>query len=145
MKEFLRLRHRMVPYLYTMNYRAWKEDLPICQPLYYEYPGKREAYLCKNQYFFGSELMVAPITAPSVPRLNMAQVKAYLPKGLWFDLFTDLAYEGDRSLCMYRAIDKIPVLAKAGAILPMTEQFGFQPEGACRTGLSRRGQYLYPE
>ncbi len=124
MKEFLRLRHRMVPYLYTMNYRAWKEDLPICQPLYYEYPGKREAYLCKNQYFFGSELMVAPITAPSVPRLNMAQVKAYLPKGLWFDLFTDLAYEGDRSLCMYRAIDKIPVLAKAGAILPMTEQFG---------------------
>ena len=68
--------------------------------------------------------MVAPITAPSVPRLNMAQVKAYLPKGLWFDLFTDLAYEGDRSLCMYRAIDKIPVLAKAGAILPMTEQFG---------------------
>lgn len=123
MKEFLRLRHKMVPYLYTMNYRAWKEDLPICQPLYYEYPGKREAYRYKNQYFFGSELMVAPITAPGNPQLNMAEVKVWLPEGTWFDFFTDMVYEGGRSLCMYRGIDKIPVLARAGAIIPMTEDY----------------------
>jgi len=121
MKEFLRLRHRMAPYLYTMNYRAWKEDLPICQPLYYEYPGKGEAYIRKNQYLFGSELMVAPITTPGITQLNMAEVKVWLPEGLWFDFFTDMVYQGGRSLCMYRGIDKIPVLAKAGAIIPMTE------------------------
>lgn len=123
MAEFLRLRHRMIPYLYTMNYRAWNEDEPICQPLYYQYPGKWESYKCKNQYFFGSELMAAPITTPRINRLNVAEVKVYLPKGLWFDFFTDMVYEGGRSLYMYRGIDKIPVMAKAGAIIPMTESF----------------------
>ena len=60
MDDFLRLRHKLVPYLYTMNYRAWKEDTPIVVPMYYDYPetvfwGKNQA---PNQYFFGSELMV---------------------------------------------------------------------------------------
>lgn len=123
MKKFLRLRHRLIPYLYTMNYRAWKESEPICQPLYYQYPGKWESYQNKNQYFFGSELMAAPVTTPRIKGLNAAEVKVYLPQGLWFDFFTDVVYEGGRSLCMYRDIDKIPVLAKAGAILPMTEGF----------------------
>ncbi|MBD5459283.1 MAG: DUF5110 domain-containing protein [Lachnospiraceae bacterium] len=123
MKEFLRLRHQMIPYLYTMNYRAWDAGAPLCQPLYYQYPGKWEAYLCKNQYFFGSELMVAPVTVPCIAGLNVAEVKVYLPKGLWFDFFTDVAYEGEKNICMYRDIHKIPVLARAGAIIPMTEKY----------------------
>lgn len=123
MKEFLRLRHRMVPYLYTMNYRAWDAGEPLCQPVYYRYPEKWEAYMCKNQYFFGSELMAAPITTPCITGLNVAEVKVYLPKGLWFDFFTDVVYEGEKNICMYRDINKIPVLAKAGAIIPMTENY----------------------
>ena len=123
MKDFLRLRHKLIPYLYTMNYRTWKEGEPICQPLYYRYPGKWESYMQKNQYFFGSELMAAPVTSPRINGLNVAKVKVFLPQGLWFDFFTDMVYQGGRSLCMYRGIDKIPVLAKAGAIIPMTERF----------------------
>ncbi|MCM1136088.1 MAG: DUF5110 domain-containing protein [Clostridium sp.] len=122
MNDFLRLRHKLIPYLYTMNYRAWSEDIPLCQPLYYEYPAAGEAYRYRNQYLFGSELMAAPITSQRIEGLNVAEVKAWLPKGLWFDFFTNMAYEGDRSLCMYRGIDKMPVLAKAGAIIPMTEK-----------------------
>ncbi|MCI5648777.1 MAG: glycoside hydrolase family 31 protein [Fusicatenibacter sp.] len=122
MDEFLRLRHRLIPYLYTMNYRAFAEGEPICQPMYYEYPTKWESYQRKNQYFFGSELMVIPITTPRIAELNAAEVKVWLPKGLWFDFFTDTVYQGGRSLCMYRGIDSIPVLAKAGAIVPMTEE-----------------------
>lgn len=123
MKRFLRLRHQMLPYLYTMNYRAWNDGEPICQPLYYQYPGKWESYMRKNQYFFGSELMVAPITSHLIDELNVAEVKVWLPQGLWFDFFTDMVYSGGKSMCMYRGIDKIPVLAKAGAIVPMTEEF----------------------
>ncbi len=122
MNDFLRLRHKMIPYLYTMNYRAWSEDAPICQPMYYAYPAKQEAYQYKNQYFFGSELMTAPVTEPRTRGLNVAEVKVWLPEGVWFDFFTDTVYEGGRSLCMYRGIDKIPVFAKAGAIVPMTER-----------------------
>ena len=122
MNDFLRLRHKLLPYLYTMNYRAWNEDAPICQPMYYEYPARAEAYKYKNQYLFGNELMVAPITTCCIKDLNVAEVKAWLPEGVWFDFFTDVVYEGGRSLCMYRGIDKMPVLARAGAIIPMTEK-----------------------
>lgn len=122
MNDFLRLRHQLIPYLYTMNYRAYKDGEPVCQPLYYAYPERWEAYRHKNQYFFGSELMAAPITQARIEGLNVAEVKVLLPEGLWFDFFTGTVYSGGRTLCMYRAIDKIPVLAKAGAIVPMTER-----------------------
>ena len=123
MKEFLRLRHQMIPYLYTMNHRAWEEGEPVCQPLYYRYPEKEEAYLRKNQYFFGSSLMVAPITSPCVEGVNAAVVKAWLPEGLWFDFFTDTVYRGGRNLCLYREIERMPVFAGGGAIIPMTDAF----------------------
>lgn len=123
MNRFLRLRHQMLPYLYTMNYRAWADGEPVCQPVYYRYPAKWESYKYKNQYFFGSELMVAPITAPRAKGVNVAEVTAWLPQGLWFDFFTGTVYHGGRSLILCRGIDTIPVLAKAGAILPMTEQY----------------------
>jgi len=121
MGVFLRLRHKLLPYLYTMNYRAWKEDEPICEPLYYLYPENQESYECKNEYFFGSELLVSPITAPRFPGLNVAKVKTWLPEGMWFDIFTDMAYRGGRCVNLYRKLDSIPVLAKAGAIVPMTD------------------------
>ncbi|MDE7013118.1 MAG: DUF5110 domain-containing protein, partial [Kineothrix sp.] len=122
MGDSLRHRHRMIPYLYSMNYRSYKEDLPIIEPMYYEYPEEREAYQVKNQYYFGSELLVAPITTPRIPGLNVAGVKVWLPEGTWYDICTGMIYEGGRSLNMYRDLNSIPVLAKAGGILPFTEE-----------------------
>ena len=57
----------MIPYLYTMNYRSYAENMPLIEPMYYEYPENAEAYEVKNQYFFGSQLMVAPVTTPITP------------------------------------------------------------------------------
>lgn len=122
MCDFLRLRHRLMPYLYTMNHRAWEKGEPICQPMYYQYPENFTAYGQKNEYFFGSELVVAPVTTPRIRSLNVARTKVWLPEGMWFDFFTDTVYRGGRNLNMYRTIDEIPVLAKAGAIVPMTER-----------------------
>ena len=121
MNDFLRLRHEMVPYLYTMNYRAWKEDKPLIMPLYYFEPRNQELYhQYQNQYYFGSELMVAPITTPQIDKINMGKVQAYLPEGTWIDFFLGRIYEGGHPMEMYRDIHSIPVLAKAGAIVPMT-------------------------
>ncbi len=122
MCDFLRLRHRLMPYLYTMNHRAWEKGEPICQPMYYQYPENFTAYGQKNEYFFGSELVAAPVTTPRIRGLNVACTKVWLPEGMWFDFFTDTVYRGGRNLNMYRTIDEIPVLAKAGAIVPMTER-----------------------
>lgn len=122
MGDFLRLRHRLVPYLYTMNYRAWKEDQPICQPMYYGEPDDFAAYKVPNQYMFGSELMVAPVTSKRIPSVRLAKVTAWLPEGLWFDFFSGNVYEGGRTMELYRPLSQIPVLARAGAIVPMTDQ-----------------------
>ena len=71
---------------------------------------------------FGSELMVAPITSKRIPGLNVAEVKVWLPEGIWHDIYTGMIYDGNRTLNMYRDLNSIPVLAKAGAILPFTDE-----------------------
>ena len=122
MGEALRERHRMIPYLYTMNYRAYKQDLPLILPMYYDYPESEEAYQVRNQFMFGTELLVAAITTPRIEGLNVAEINVWLPEGNWYDIYTGMIYEGDRMLKMYRDINSIPVLAKAGAILPFTDE-----------------------
>ena len=117
-ESFLRLRHKMIPYLYTANYRTHKYGEPICMPMYYRYDCP-EAYEAKNQYIFGGQLIVAPITRPANKRLNLAYSDVWLPEGRWTDIFNGRIYEGGRWVKMYRDIDSIPVLAPEGAIIPM--------------------------
>lgn len=119
MRDFLRLRHRLIPYTYTMNRRAAVEGVPLCEPMYYRDPMVWDAYHVPNQYRFGSELMVCPITRPGDKNTGLGAVKAWLPKGRWIDMFTGLVYTGGRMLTLHRPLDTIPVLARAGAILPM--------------------------
>ena len=128
MKDMLRQRHRLIPYLYTMNHRNYAQGLPLVMPLYYLWPEEKAAYDFPNQYYFGSELMVAPITTPRIPNLNVAKVTAWLPQGVWFDLETGMVYRGGRKLELYRDLTTIPVLAHGGSILPLTDEI--QPSQA---------------
>ncbi|MGT2462058.1 DUF5110 domain-containing protein [Sinomonas atrocyanea] len=89
------------------------------EPLYYEHPEAAEAYEVPNQFLFGSELMVAPIVSPRDRALHRASVTAWLPPGDWFDVFTGTRYRGGRRVQMFRTLESIPVLARAGAILPL--------------------------
>jgi len=124
MKKFLRLRHEILPYLYTMNYRAWKDGLPLCEPMYYAYPENAEAYSVGNQYSFGTQLIAAPITTPRIKGINLSAIDVWLPDGEYYDVFTDRHYRGGRKMRMYRPLDTLPLLAKSGAIIPMTDKIG---------------------
>ena len=115
----LRLRHRLLPYLHTMNVRAAREGVPLVQPLYHEWPEAPEAYAARNQYLFGSVLVVAPITAPADPESGVAAVRAWLPEGTWVDLLGGLVYDGGRETWLHRDLSSIPVLARTGAIVPL--------------------------
>ena len=117
MKAFLRLRHRLIPYLYAMNLRAGREGIPLVQPLYYRHPEEKIAYQIPNEYYFGSELLVCPLTAPADRASGQAVFHGWLPEGTWTDLFTGLVYAGGRRMDLYRGIETIPVLMKGGAIL----------------------------
>lgn len=119
-EDFLRLRQKLIPYLHAASYRTHLEGVPICMPMYYAYD-REEAYEVPNQYIFGSQLLVCPITAPMHKELNLGAVKVWLPEGKWTDIFTDQVYRGGQWVTMHRDLDTIPVLAGEGAIVPMYE------------------------
>ena len=120
-EEFLRLRHKLVPYLYTADYRNYAEGIALIEPLYYEWKQK-ETYGYKEEYRFGSELLVIPVTKQAYPD-GYARIRAWLPEGRWTDIFTGDIYEvgvGGKELTLLRTMDSIPVLAKWGGILPLS-------------------------
>ena len=119
-EEFMRFRHRMIPYLYSMNVRSAEEDEPLVQPMYWQFPEHDMAYDVPNQYYFGSEMIVCPVVTPKDTRTNFGNVKAWLPPtGRFVDIFTGVVYDGDRELDLYRQLGSIPVLAHEGAIIPL--------------------------
>ncbi len=118
MTTFLRLRHQLLPYLATMNVRA-HEGEPLVQPMYYDHPEAPEAYTVPHQFMFGTELLVAPITSPRDPDTGLGRVTAWLPEGDWVDVFTGVRYAGGRTMHLHRDLDSIPVLARAGAVVPL--------------------------
>ena len=120
-ENFLRLRHKMIPYMYTANYETHTKGTPICMPMYYVY-NCPESYAAKNQYIFGGQLLVCPVTTPMDKRLNLSATKVWLPEGRWTDIFNGRIYEGGQWITMYRDLDSIPVLAKEGSIVPMYRQ-----------------------
>ena len=123
MKKFLRLRHKLLPYLYTMNYRASEKNMPLVCPMYAKYGGD-DAYAVKTEYLFGTELIVSPIVNSGDFKTNMGYADVYLPEGEFYDFFTGMRYKGDKIFRAYRPLESIPVFAKAGAIIPMSADAG---------------------
>ena len=123
MKEFMRLRHRLIPWLYSQNVRCSEEGNMLLRPMYYDYPEEHSLYFRnRNQYLFGDCLTVCPVTRPMDQEAQLGEAEVYLPEGTWTDFFTGLRYRGGRRLSMFRALDRMPVLVKAGGILPMNRE-----------------------
>jgi alpha-glucosidase (family GH31 glycosyl hydrolase) len=120
--EALRLRVRLVPYLHTMNRRAAEEGMPLVLPLYYEAPAEPAAYAGRTVFRFGSELVVAPITAPRDPVTLQGVVTAWLPPGTWVDITTGIVHEGGRTVRLHRDTGGTPALLQAGGILPLAAE-----------------------
>lgn len=116
--DWLRLRHKLLPYIYTEVYRQHNQLIPLIRPAYYAYPHAPRAYSEKNQFFFGDSLMVCPITSPADDITGTAGVRAWIPAGVWTDLQTGKTYTGDRVTVLNRGKEGYPVLAKAGAFIP---------------------------
>lgn len=110
-------RYEMAPYIYTMARKAYDEGLSLCRPMYYDYPDSKEAYEFRNEYMFGDDMLIAPITSPV--KDGYAQVRVWLPQGEWYELSTGTLLQGGNVLERVFAIDEYPIYVKAGAVLPM--------------------------
>ncbi len=125
-REAMVLRHRMIPMLHTANYRTATEGEPMILPMYYDYPDEEASYEASGQYIFARDMIVAPIVKHS-DNARLCEVKVWIPEGKWTDMFTNDTYiapAGGKWVTLVRSLDSIPVLVKAGAMLPFGNNTG---------------------
>ena len=117
--DYLRLRHRLIPYLYSEAYKYTSIGSPLVQPLYYRYPETYDEKLYKNEYYFGTELFVCPIVDPKDSVMNRVVHQIFLPNGVWYDFKTGKKFPGGRRYVTFYKDEDYPVYARTGAIIPM--------------------------
>ena len=121
----LKLRHKLVPYIHTYNHLTHEQGRALIEPMYYENPEAEWAYKSFNEFTFGSEMIVAPITKKSDGGIGCVTVN--LPAGRYIDLFTRQAYvvsDDFKQFKAYRGLGSIPVFVKYNSIIPLSEDKG---------------------
>ena len=112
-------RYQLVPYLYTMARVAHDTGVALCRPMYYEYPEEDAAYTARYQYFFGDQMIAAPIVHPRDPEPGLAAADVWIPEGTWIDWATKETFTGPRWVRLIGDLNRVPMLMKSGAILPL--------------------------
>ncbi|MEO8574989.1 MAG: hypothetical protein ABI481_13580, partial [Pyrinomonadaceae bacterium] len=108
---------RFLPYLYTLFFNHERTGQPVMRPLWYEFPNDKLTYLIGDQYMVGSDLLVAPVVKEGVRNREV-----YLPAGAaWIDWWTGERMEGGKQYRVEAPLDRLPLYARAGAIVPTQE------------------------
>ena len=121
--NIMRFRHRIIPYIYSMAYQNYAYDIPLMRPLYYYEPLTEEKYKFKNEYWYGSELLIHPITKKRDKIRKRVIQSTYLPPEhqLYFDYFTKDTFEGGKVVTRVYDLAEIPAFVKAGGIIPIDD------------------------
>lgn len=111
-------RYALVPYIYTMARKTYESGLALCRPLYYDNPEAKEAYEFKEEYMFGDDMLIAPVTSAVDSVDGYANVKVWLPAGEWLEYETGQMLTGGKTYERRFTLDEYPVYVKAGSIIP---------------------------
>lgn len=114
LRPFVNLRYRLLPYNYTLAYQNSMTGMPLMRPLFFSDESKPALIDNAQTYFWGDAFLVTPVTEPGV-----TAVSVNLPKGVWFDYWSEARIEGGRVYAAPVSLSTIPVLVKAGAFIPM--------------------------
>ena len=117
-RNYINLRYKMMPYIYSAFFKAHEKGIPVARSLAIYHPHDQQIYhsLYQNQYFFGPDIMVAPVAS----KVNLAKV--YFPAGEWYDLFDDTFYRGNQEVIVECPIERLPVFVRASGIIPMQDK-----------------------
>ncbi len=115
-RDYIRLRYRLLPYLYTLAYENSTTGMPLMRPVFFEDEERLELIDEKYAYLWGDAFFVAPVLDPGV-----TAVDADLPEGIWFDFWDDTRYAGGRTASIPVTLETIPVLVRAGSFVPMID------------------------
>ncbi len=117
-RNYINLRYRLLPYLYSSFHQAASSGLPVMRSLAIDYTHDAQVYSrhYQNQYMFGDAFLIAPFTS------NKEFGRLYLPEGEWYDLYSDKREPGKQTKTLELRLDRLPVYVKAGSIIPMQSQ-----------------------
>jgi alpha-glucosidase len=123
----IKLRYRLLPYLYACFLKASETGEPVQRPLIFDYQYDATVRDVDDQYLLGRDLLVAPVVGP-----GSTARQVYLPAGDWYDWHTGQLVGGRRFLIMATPLDRIPIFARGGAVIPMWPEApdstnGYQP------------------
>jgi alpha-glucosidase len=122
-RKYLKLRYRLLPYLYSVLEEAHRTGLPLLRPLLLAYPADADAVNAEDEFLVGADLLAAPVLHAG--RTNRL---VYLPAGEWVDYWTGQAISGPRTFEADAPLDTIPLYARAGAILPLGPELNYVGE-----------------
>jgi alpha-glucosidase len=122
-REFLQLRYRLLPYIYSLFWEASRRGIPVLRPLLYHFPDDPATYPLHDQVMFGSKIMAAPIYHPGREHRHV-----YLPQGEWYDWWTGEKLAGPVHLLAYAPLERMPLYLHAGAIIPSGPNVQFTDE-----------------
>jgi alpha-glucosidase/alpha-D-xyloside xylohydrolase len=113
-RKYLNLRYRMLPYLYSAVREATQTGMPVMRALWLHYPDDAHAVRCGDQYLWGRDVLVAPVAEQGAKSR-----KIYLPRGVWYDFWTNERIEGGREITRAVDLETMPLYVRAGSILPL--------------------------
>ena len=140
-KQYDRMRYRMIPYIYSEAWKMHKTGKPIMRALVLEHQDDINTYDIDDQYMFGDNLLVAPVTTKGAKTRTI-----YLPEGTWYDYWNGEKYDGKQYIAHLTPLDKLPIFVKAGGIIPQRnriESLGEQPADTLTLEIFPHGQSLY--
>ncbi|HZH89010.1 MAG TPA: glycoside hydrolase family 31 protein [Pyrinomonadaceae bacterium] len=114
----IELRYQLLPYIYTLFREHEQTGMPVMRPLWFNYPADYNTYaptLPLEQFLLGRDLLVAPVLTEGATRRPV-----YFPKGdAWVDWWTGARYEGGTSAEIHAPLARLPLFARAGAVIPV--------------------------
>jgi alpha-glucosidase/alpha-D-xyloside xylohydrolase len=113
-RKYLELRYRLMPYLYSAVRETTKTGLPILRAMWLHYPDDPVAVARGDQYLWGRDILVAPVVEK-----NATSRRLYLPKGAWYDFWSDERVDGGKEIDRAVDLSLMPLYVRAGAIVPM--------------------------
>lgn len=116
MRDAVKLRYSLLPYIYTMARNCYDTGVSLTRPLYYEYPELNEAYDNESQFFFGDNILVAPIF--EVPDKNcVTQKTLWLPEGKWYSPSHGKMLTGGGNVTLDFTEAQFPWFVKEGSVM----------------------------
>jgi alpha-glucosidase len=112
-RKFVSLRYQLLPYLYTMFWQYIEEGVPMLKPLVYYDQDDTQTHYRNDEFIFGNQILVCPILEP-----NAVGRRMYIPRGEWYNYWTNELFIGGKEIWIDTKFDEIPVFVKAGAIIP---------------------------